>query len=169
MRSKTGLLASIVFLLAVPIAAVYQAVVGIGVGAVIHGAFALGAGLMAVAVFDFRTPRWATWVGAVSTGVLAVVFFLQGLTELTHDEALARLAYDVMGQRLEGWLVALFMAWCVAALATGDPGRTRIVGIVAMGTVAGVRSGSGLSGHLIGCAGAATEGSVAHAVRLDPV
>lgn len=79
MRSTRGLFASSVFLLAVPLAALCQMVLGTGGGAVIHGALALGSALMAGAVFDFKAPRWATWMGSASTGVLAAVFFLQGV------------------------------------------------------------------------------------------
>ena len=88
-------------------------VFGTGVEVVIHGAVALGSALPSFAVFDFKTPRWATWMGSLSMGVLAVVFFLQGLSEATRHEALTDLAYQVLGQRLEGWLVDVFMAWCV--------------------------------------------------------
>jgi len=91
---------------------------------------------MSFAVFDFNTPRWATWMGSASTGVLAAVFFLQGVSEVTHDEALTYIAYQVVGQRLEGWLVDLFMAWCVVVLVFDRQAARRIPGIVAMATVA---------------------------------
>ena len=77
MRSTRGLFASVVFLLALPLTALYQTVFGTGVEVVIHGALALGAALMSFAVFDFKTPRWATWMGSASTGVLAATFFLK--------------------------------------------------------------------------------------------
>jgi tetrahydromethanopterin S-methyltransferase subunit E len=57
MKSKRGLFASIALLLALPLAALYQMVLGAGVEAVIHGALALGSALMSFAVFDFKTPR----------------------------------------------------------------------------------------------------------------
>jgi tetrahydromethanopterin S-methyltransferase subunit E len=77
MRSARGLFASSAFLLALPLTALYGMVLGNGVEAVIHGALALGAALMAFAVFDFNTPRWMTWIGSVSAGLLACIFFLQ--------------------------------------------------------------------------------------------
>ena len=140
MRSKGGLLASSAFLLALPLAALYQVVIGASVEAVIHGALALGSALMSFAVFDFKTPRWATWMGSISTGVLAAVFFLQGVSEVTHDETLTYVAYRVLGQRLEGWLVNLFMAWCVVVLVVDRKLTGRILGIVAMATVACVQA-----------------------------
>lgn len=136
MRSTRGLLASIAFLLALPLTALYQMVFGTGAEAVIHGALALGAALMSFAVFDFKTPRWVTWMGSVSTGVLAAVFFLQGVSEVTHDEALTYFAYQVLGQRLEGWLIDLFMVWCVVVLVVDRQATRRILGIVAMAAVA---------------------------------
>jgi len=136
MRSKRGLLASIAFLLALPLTALYEMVFGAGVEAVIHGALALGSALMSFAVFDFKAPRWATWMGSISTSVLAAVFLLQGVSEVTHDETLTYLAYRVLGQRLEGWLINLFMAWCVVVLVVDRQVTGRILGIVAMATVA---------------------------------
>ena len=91
---------------------------------------------MSFAVFDFKTPRWATWMGSAATGVLAAVFFLQGLSEVTHHEALTDLAYRVLGQGLEGLLVDLFMVWCVVVLVVDKQATRRALGIVAMMTVA---------------------------------
>ena len=136
MRSTRGLFAAIAFLLALPLTALCQMVFDTGAEAVIHGVLALGSALMAFAVFDFKTPRWATWMGLVSTGVLTAVFFLQGVSEVAHDEALTYFAYQVLGQRLEGWLVDLFMAWCVVVLVVDRQATRRILGIVAMATVA---------------------------------
>jgi len=140
MRSRRGLFASIVFLLALPLTALYQMLIGSGAEVVIHGALALGSALMSFAVFDFKGPRWARWMGSTSAGVLAAVFSLQGLSELTHDETLTYLAYRVLGQRLEGWLVDVFMVWCVVVLVVDRLVAWRIPGIVAMSTVACVRA-----------------------------
>jgi hypothetical protein len=140
MKSTRGLFAAVAFLLAFPLTALYEMVLGTGVEVVIHGALALGSGLMAFAVFDFKTPIWATWMGAVSAGVLAIVFVLQGVSEVTHNEALTYLAYQVLGQRLEGLLVDLFMGWCVIALVADSQETGRILGIIAMATVACVKA-----------------------------
>ena len=103
---------------------------------------------MAFAVFDFKTPRWATWMGSVSTGALAAVFFLQGVSEVAQNRALTDFAYRVVGQQLEGWLVDLFMAWCVVVLVVDRQVTRRTLGIVAMATVACVKAYSiGLAYH----------------------
>ena len=140
MKSRRGLFASSAFLLALPLAALCQMVLGTGGEAAIHGALALGSALMSFAVFDFKTPRWITWIVSVSMGVLAVVFFLQGVSDVTHHEALTHLAYQVLGQRLEGWLGDLFMAWCLVVLVVDKQVTKRIPGIVAMATVACVKA-----------------------------
>jgi hypothetical protein len=136
LRSRRGLFGSLAFLLALPLAGLLGMMFGLGGEALIHAALALGAALMAFAVADFETPRWAAWLGAGSMGVLAAVFFLQGLSEVTHDASLARLAYGVLGQGLEARLVDLFMAWCVVLLVMDERGTKRTLGIVAMATVA---------------------------------
>lgn len=136
MRSTRGLVASLAFLLALPLTALFQMVFGAGAEAVIHGALATGSALMSIAVFDFKTPRWATWMGSISAGILAAVFVLQGVSEVTHDEALTYFAYQVLGQRLEGWLVDLVMVWCVVVLVVDRQATRRVLGIVAMTTVA---------------------------------
>lgn len=136
MRSARGLVASLAFLLALPLTALYQRVLGTGVEAFIHGVLALGAAFMSFAAFDFKTPRWATWMGSASAGALAAIFLLQGVSEVAHDKALTHLAYQVLGQRLEGWLVDLFMVWCVVVLVVDRQAKWRILGFVAMGTVA---------------------------------
>jgi hypothetical protein len=53
-----------------------------------------------------------------------------------------------LGQRLEGWLVNLFMAWCVVVLVVDRQATGRILGIVAMATGACVQAYSfGLAYH----------------------
>src|SRR6185503_15520915 len=125
MRSKRGFFASILLLLAVPTAVLYEMALGSGAGVVIHGALAVGSALMSRAVFDFKTPPWATWLGAASSGVLALVFFLQGGSDLGHHEGLTHLAYRVLGQGLEGRLADLFMVWCLVLLVADKHARTR--------------------------------------------
>jgi hypothetical protein len=117
-----------VFLLAFPVTALYQMLFATGVEAVIHGALALGSALMSFAVFDFKTPRWATWMGSAATGVLAAGFFVQGLGEMTHDEALAHVAYPTPGGG--GWSTSSWLGvWSSWA-------TRKSAGIVAMATVA---------------------------------
>jgi len=140
MRSARGLVASIVSLLAFPLTLLCQMLLGNGGGVVIDGALAVGSALMSFAVFDFKTPKWATWIASISTGLLAAIFLLQGASDLTRDPSLTHLAYQMMGQRLEGWLVHLFMAWCVVVLVFDSHGRARVLGIVAMTIVASVNA-----------------------------
>lgn len=59
---------------------------------------------------------------------------------MAHDEALTYLAYQVLGQRLEGWLVDLFMVWCVGVLVVDRQVTRRALGIIAMATVACVKA-----------------------------
>jgi hypothetical protein len=139
-RSLRGVLASTAFLVALPVTALYQLAFGTGAEAVIHGALAVGSALMACAMFDFRAPAWAAWTGSIATGLLAAVFLLQGVSEVARSEALTHLAYQVVGQRLEGWLGDLFMAWCVVVLVVDRLLAWRTLGIVAMAAVACVKA-----------------------------
>jgi hypothetical protein len=132
MTSTRGFAAALVFLLALPVTLLYERVVGAGAEIVIHAALALGAGLMSFAVFDFRTARWITWAGCVSTAALAATFLLQGVSEAIPNASLAHLAYQVLGQRIEGLLVDLFLLWCVAVLLLHSEGKTKILGLIAM-------------------------------------
>lgn len=97
-----------------------------------HFMLALGAGLLAASVADFRTPRFAGWLGRLSLSALAAIFALQGASELAHSTALTNLAFQILGQRLEGWLVAGSLLWCVAVLAVDSHGKTRLFGLLAV-------------------------------------
>jgi hypothetical protein len=125
----------VVFLLALPISLLHEMVVGAGGEIVVHGALALGSALMASAVFDFRTPRWIAWGGSVATGALAATFVVQGVSELILNAKLTQLAYQVLGQRVEGWLVSLFLLWCTAVLLLDSQGKTKILGFIAISIV----------------------------------
>ena len=138
MRSARGFAASAVILLALPITIVYQALGGTRAEVVIHMLLALGAALMAIAAADFKTPKWIVLLGLVSAGALALVFLLQGLSELLRNAQLTDLAFRVLGQRVEGWLVDLFLVWCIAVLLTDSRGRTRGFGYVAVGVAVAV-------------------------------
>src|SRR5688572_6713335 len=84
------------------------------------------------AVFDFRTARWVAWIGSVSTGALAAVFLLQGVSELIGNSSLTYIAFQVFGQRIEATFVDLFTFWCAAMLLIDSEGKTRILGFVAL-------------------------------------
>jgi len=138
-KSPRGFAAAVVFLLALPTAAIWQISGGARAETVVHAGLALGSALLSVAVFDFRTPRWVACVGSVSTGALAAVFLLQGVSELLEHRALAYLAFQVFGQQLEALLVDLFTFWCIAMLLIDSKGKRRMLGFVAMSIVVAVK------------------------------
>lgn len=135
MRSPRGFAGAVVFLLALPVTRLSEILVGDGAETVIHAAFGLGAAVMAFAVFDFRTSRWIAWAGCIATGALAAIFLLQGVSELTSHPRLTQFAYQVVGQRLEGRLVDLFLLWCIGLLLFDSRGKTKILGFVVMSIV----------------------------------
>jgi len=63
LRSQRGFLAASAFLLVVPIAMANQIVFGVEAEIRLHFVVALGFALLALAVFDFATPKWITWMG----------------------------------------------------------------------------------------------------------
>jgi hypothetical protein len=137
MRSPRGLLAAVVFLLALPVAVLCQVLFGSGDGVAVHLALALGSVLLSFAVFDFKVPRWISWIGCVSAGALAVIFLSQGVADLLQNDSLAYLAYQVLGQWPEGLLPVLLTLWFVAMLLIDSRGKTRILGFVVMSIVVG--------------------------------
>ena len=60
------------------------------------------------------------------------------MADLIQSDSLHYLAYNVLGQRLEAWLVNLFVFWCVSTLLIASRGKTRILGFVAMSIVVGL-------------------------------
>jgi len=136
MRSPRGFVAALVLLLSLPVTLLYAVFFPKGVDTISHLALALGLVLIAFAVFDFQIPRWIMWIGCVSTSALAGVLLLQGVSELIPNESLAYVAYQVLGQRLEAWLVDVFLLWCIAVLLVDSRGKTRILGFLAMSLVA---------------------------------
>jgi hypothetical protein len=140
MRSPRGVAAAIFFLSALPLAAVFQAAAGRGGETVIHFTLALGSGLLCSAVPDFRASRWATWLGFGSTGALAGIFALQGISEPVRSATITRIAFQMLGQHLEGWLLNGLIVWCIAVLLAESRGKTRIVGLVALSLTAAARA-----------------------------
>lgn len=132
MRSVRGVLAASVCLAGVPIALLVEILVGGGAELVLHLVFGVGFLLTAFAVFDFQPPRWLPWVGGLSIGALGVTFLLQGISQLLHNDAFTYLAFQVLGQKVEGWLVDIFLLWaCAAVLLTGR-GKLKVLGICVM-------------------------------------
>jgi hypothetical protein len=114
------------------VAALVQMAFGRGGEAAIHFMLALGSGFLCSAIRDFNTPKWAAWIGVISTGLLAGIFGLQGISDLVVNATLARVAFQVLGQSVEGWLVNGLLLWCITALLADSTGKTRIVGFVAL-------------------------------------
>lgn len=139
MKSPRGFAAALLFLSALPLALLYQRLGGNGGDTVIHFSFALGSALLCSAVPDFRTPRWATWLGCLSMGSLAIIFTLQGISDVTRNDLLADVAFRRLGQDLEGWLVAGFLLWCVVDILVAGQGRAKVVGLAAVSLAAAVR------------------------------
>ena len=132
MRSPRGLLAAVVFLLAVPVTLLFQNLFGSGAETTIHLALGVGSVLLASAVFDFKLPRWINWIGCVSAGALGAIFLLQAVALLIPNDSLYYFAYQVLGQWPEGRLPDLLILWFVAMLLMDSQGKTRILGFVAM-------------------------------------
>lgn len=137
MRSRRGFFAALVFLSLLPIAVLYQLFFDNGVEIITHLVLALGSALMAFAVFDFKVTRWITWVGCVATSVLAVIFLLQGISLLIQNASFTYFAYQVLGQRLEAWLVDLLLLWFIALLLMDSQGKTKVLGFIAVSLAVG--------------------------------
>ena len=140
MRSSRGFAGAILFLSALPLAVLYQQLAGHGGETAIHFSFALGSGLLCSAISDFRAPIWATWLGRLSIGSLAVIFALQGISEVTRNDRLTDVAFQGLGQSLEGWLLAGFLLWCMMALLVDGHGKMKIFGFFAISLAAAVRA-----------------------------
>jgi hypothetical protein len=131
-RSLRGVLAASVCLLAVPVALLFQLIVGSGAEMVLHLVGGVGCLLTAFAVFDFEPPRWLPWVGCLSIGAFGVTFLLQGISQLLHNDSLTYLAFQILGQQFETWSADVFLLWgCAAVLLTGQ-GKVKVFGICVM-------------------------------------
>lgn len=134
-KSRRGVAASLAFLLAVPVTALSQLVAPGGAGLVIHLMLGMGAILMALAIPDFRTPRWLNRVGAAAIGALAAIFLLQAAADALRHPSMTRIAYGVLGQGLEGGLADAFVAWCVAVILLDSGGWRRAMGVAVTAAV----------------------------------
>jgi hypothetical protein len=131
-RSLRGVLAASVCLLAVPIALLFQFIVGSGAEMVLHLVLGVGFLLTAFAVFDFEPPRWLPWVGCLSIGALGVTFLLQGISQLLHIDWLTYLAFRILGQKVETWSGDVFLVWCAATVLLMSHGKVKLFGIGVM-------------------------------------
>jgi hypothetical protein len=132
MRSPRAFFAALALLFAIPLSLLGQVALGIEFEITFHFLLALTAGLIALAVFDFKLPNWITWLGSLSAGAVATIFLLQGVSLLIPSDALFTLAYQVLGGPLEAALVDGLMLWFVALLLRGSQGKTRLFGIAAV-------------------------------------
>jgi hypothetical protein len=137
MRSKLGFFGAIAFLASVPLALLAQNIFGgIAAETVIHFGCGTGFVLSAMAMFDFKLPRWMTWVGSLATGAVGLIFLLQGVSNLMPDnEGLFYLAFQILGQGLESWFIDLFILWFIAMLIMDSQGKTRVFGFIALSIV----------------------------------
>ena len=131
-RSRRGVLAASVCLLAVPVALLFQLIVGSGAEIVLHLVGGLGCLLTAFAVFDFEPPRWLPWVGCLSIGAFGATFLLQGISQLLYIDWLTYLAFQILGQQLETWSIDVFLVWCSATVLLMSHGKVRLLGICVM-------------------------------------
>jgi hypothetical protein len=135
MRSPRGFAATIVLLAGMSLAAFMALAFGAGAEIIIHLALGTSFLLIAFAVFDFKLPVWVAWVAGAATGVLAIVFLLQGASDITHSAPLMHFAFDLLGQRFEKLLGCVFLLWCVALLLIDSQGKTKVLGAVIMAAV----------------------------------
>jgi hypothetical protein len=135
MRSTRGLLAAACFLLVVPIALLNSVLLGIDAEVTVHFVAAVGFALLALAVFDFRTPTWITWLACVAASISAVTYLLQGVSNLVPNESLHFLAFTLLGQQLERVLPDVLILWFVALALTDSYGKTRVLGLAILSVV----------------------------------
>jgi hypothetical protein len=131
-RSLRGVLAASVCLLAVPVAFVFQLIVGSGAEIVLHLVLGVGFLLTAFAVFDFAPPRWLHWVGCLSIGALGATFLLQGISQLIPNDWLTYLAFQILGQKVETLSGDVFLVWCTATVLLTSHGKVKFFGIGVM-------------------------------------
>ena len=131
-RSPLGILAASVCLLAVPVALLFQLIVGSGAEIVLHLVGGVGCLLTAFAVFDFNSPRWLPWVGCLSIGAFGATFLLQGISQLLHINWLTYVAFQILGQQVETLSVDVFLVWCSATVLLMSHGKVKLFGIGAM-------------------------------------
>jgi hypothetical protein len=139
-RSPRGFLGSIVLVSALPIAVLTQVLLGSGSSLAMHLALTVGCTLVALAAFDFETPRWVAWMGRVVAGAFAAIFLVQAASELIRNDSFSHFALQVLGNWPERVLTTLFIFWLVGVLLSASRSKTRILGFVVMAVVVGVNA-----------------------------
>jgi hypothetical protein len=135
MRSRRACVAAAIIVGSYPAALAVQQLFGGGAETVIHLVTGAGFVLFALSVFDFDLPRWVSWVGAVAAAAFGGIFLLQGVSDVTHIEALRVVAFDVLGHHLERLLPDVVYLWFIALLLWASTGRSRVLGWVVMAIV----------------------------------
>ena len=150
MRSPAGLAAAVTMLLALPVAIVAAQVASESAAElVIHLAIGSGCVLLAIAALDFGLPKWVAWLGAASAGAFGGIFLLQAMSQIVPNEALRYVAFDVLGQAIEGVLPYLIQVWFIALFIAASHGKSRILGAITMSVVLGFEI-AGLVGPVVG-------------------
>ena len=149
MRSTTGLAAATTLLLAVPLALGLEVLIGGVAELALHAIVGAGCLLLAAAMFDFGLPRWVNLIGATAAGAFGAIFLLQAVSQVTGSDALSYVAFDVLGQEIEGVLPSVMLLWFAALLLAGSRGTSRILGWAAMAIVVGVEATS-IAGPFVG-------------------
>jgi hypothetical protein len=104
----------------------------------IHFGVGVGSMLLALALFDFPTPRWISWLGATGLAGFGAILTLQGIAEVTNIQAIWTLAFDVLGQQAERYLPDLFIVASAAFVFAASQGRSRLFGIAAVAVAIGI-------------------------------
>src|SRR5215216_4292213 len=116
MRSLRGFLAACAFLLLVPLALANQIVFGVDAEITLHFVAVVGFALLALSVFEFSTPRWITWMGCLAATTQAVIYLLQGVSNVVPNDAVRYLAFQVLGQQIERVLPDVLLLWFAGLL-----------------------------------------------------
>ena len=138
MRSRTGIVASLLILLAFPAAIIFNVTTGGSPETIVHFMVGVGFVLFALAVFKFALPRWLNVVGAAAAAAFGSIFILQGVSEVLDSEALRGIAFGVLGHEIERILPDAVFLWFIGLLLAATTGRTRIVGWIVMPIVVGL-------------------------------
>ena len=137
-KSPQALLGSVVLVMALPVAILIQALLGSGASLTMHAVLTVGCVLLSLSAFDFETPAWVAWIGRVASGAFALIFLLQGASELIGNDSFSYVALQVLGSWPEKVLTTLIACWLLAVLLSVSRGNTRILGFVVMAVVVGV-------------------------------
>ena len=127
MTSTRGVASAVFMALAIPVTIVASQALG-ETGAVIAIHIMLGASMVALALatFDFRLPRWITFIGAGSAAAFGAIFLLQALS-LSLNGALDFIAFKILGHTPELLLPVGILFWFAAlllAIAAAGPGMS---------------------------------------------